>query len=159
MSDSPRRIVFVCTGNTCRSPLAKALCEMLLAKQLNCDVKDLPERGYIVQSAGLAAFPGCEASRDAITVAQELGASLEGHESRTLTMEHLTESDYIFAMTTGHLDVLRALRTDVGAEPRLLADSGEDIADPLGSEPEVYRTCALQILAHLERIVPELLRR
>ena len=158
MSDTPRRIVFVCTGNTCRSPLAQALCEKLLAEHLKCDIADLPKRGFIVQSAGLAAFPGCQASSEAVAIARELGAALEGHVSRPLTIEDLTQSHYLIAMTRGHLDVLLAMRGDDGPMPRLLAESGEDIADPIGSEPEVYRTCAQQILSHLQKLIPELVK-
>ncbi|MFO0968958.1 MAG: Sua5/YciO/YrdC/YwlC family protein [Gemmataceae bacterium] len=54
----PCRVLFVCTGNTCRSPIAKALCEKMLADWLGCDAADLPKRGYLVQSAGLAALAG-----------------------------------------------------------------------------------------------------
>src|SRR5207253_2534389 len=54
----PCRIVFVCTGNTCRSPLAEALCKKLLAERLGCAPQELPGRGFIVHSAGLAAMMG-----------------------------------------------------------------------------------------------------
>ena len=157
MSELPRRIVFVCTGNTCRSPLAQALCEKLLAERLKCTVPELPARGYIVQSAGLAAFPGCEASPEAVNIAREFGADLAQHRSQVLTFDLLAQADYIFAMTKVHLDILQALRGELGPTPRLLADSGEDIADPLGSEAEVYRACARQILSHLEKVVSEIL--
>src|SRR5206468_8355544 len=67
----PTTIVFICTGNTCRSPLAAALCKKLLADRLGCTVEELPARGFLVLSAGLAAMMGMEASADAALVARE----------------------------------------------------------------------------------------
>jgi len=63
---APSMIVFVCTGNTCRSPLAEHLCKKLLAEQLDCLVQDLPQRGYVVLSAGLAASQGEPATQEAV---------------------------------------------------------------------------------------------
>src|SRR5207237_8648194 len=65
------RIVFVCTGNTCRSPLAEGLCRKLLADKLGCCTAALPQHGFFVQSAGLAAMTGAEATPEAAAVAEE----------------------------------------------------------------------------------------
>lgn len=158
MSEVFCRIVFVCTGNTCRSPLAQVLCEKLLSERLGCAVGDLPARGYLVESAGLAAFPGCQASAEALNIAKEFGTDLDRHQSRPFTLQLLTEANHIFAMTRGHLEMLEAICGDLGPKPRLLAESGEDIADPLSSDAEVYRACARQILSHLEKVVSDLVR-
>jgi len=69
-----RVILFVCTGNTCRSPLAEALCKKRLAKQLRCDVVDLPDHGFVVLSAGLAAMIGSPAAPEAVETARRFGA-------------------------------------------------------------------------------------
>lgn len=148
------RIVFVCTGNTCRSPLAEALCKQLLAERLGCTVAELPTRGYLVQSAGLAASWGGEAAAEAVAIAQELGADLSQHRSQPVTHDLLAQADYVVAMTRGHLRALNAVASGVGPAPRLLAD--EDIPDPIGASAEVYRACALQIRQALERFVPQL---
>src|SRR4029077_15159258 len=78
-------VVFVCTGNTCRSPLAEGLCKKLLAERLRCPVEELPSHCYLVLSAGLAAMSGGGAAAEAMAVAQEHGADLSRHVSRPLT--------------------------------------------------------------------------
>jgi protein-tyrosine phosphatase len=149
----PCRIVFVCTGNTCRSPLAEALCKRLLAERLGCAPVELPERGFLVLSAGLSAMMGGEAAPEAIATARELGADLSDHRSQPLTRELLAQADHLIAMTRGHL---RALAGQGGPPPRLLSYDGADIPDPIGASPEVYRECAGQILGNLRALVPQL---
>ena len=146
----PTTIVFVCTGNTCRSPLAEALCKKLLAERLGCSVEELPRHGFLVLSAGLAAMIGAEASPEAVQTAREMGADLSGHCSQPLTADLLARADYLFTMTTSHLRALLPFALQEGIQPRLLAASGIDIPDPIGHEPEVYRACAQQILRHLQ---------
>jgi protein-tyrosine-phosphatase/tRNA A37 threonylcarbamoyladenosine synthetase subunit TsaC/SUA5/YrdC len=149
----PCRIVFVCTGNTCRSPLAEGLCRKLLADRLGFPPAELFQQGFFVQSAGLAAMIGSEATPEAVAVAQEHGVDLSMHGSQPLTIELLLRADRLFAMTAGHLRMLHGVR---GVRPRLLAPDGEDVADPIGCAPEVYRDCARQIRSHLEARLPEL---
>lgn len=150
----PCHIVFVCTGNTCRSPLAQGLCVKLLCDRLGCTSDELPRRGFRVQSAGLAAMMGAEATPEAVDIAREMGADLERHRSQPLSVELLARADHLFAMTASHLRMLEGVRGIV--EPRLLSSAGEDVTDPIGGTPEIYRECARQILEHLEKILPEL---
>ena len=152
----PTTIVFVCTGNTCRSPLAEALCKKMLAERLGCSVAELPARGFLVLSAGLAAMMGMEASPEAVVVAQECGAELSGHRSRPLSAELLARADYLFAMTQSHLRALLPYCDPSGPQPRLLARDGSDVPDPIGAEQQVYRDCAQQILRHLQDCLPEI---
>jgi protein-tyrosine phosphatase len=151
---APCRIVFVCTGNTCRSPLAEGLCRKLLADHLRCPAAELGKHGFCVQSAGLAAMIGAEATPEAVAAAAELGADLAGHGSQPLTIEMLLQADRLFAMTASHLRMLYGVR---GVTPRLLSPDGADVADPIGGPPELYRECAHQIRGHLENLLPELL--
>jgi protein-tyrosine phosphatase len=150
-----RLIVFVCTGNTCRSPLAEVLCKQLLAERLGCPPGELPRRGYFVTSAGLVAFPGGPAADEAVEVAREHGLDLSGHRSRLLTDELLAQADHLVTMTAGHRHVLAEQYADLGPRPRLLSPEGDDIADPIGSDRPVYRECARQIRRSLERLVAE----
>ena len=152
-------IVFVCTGNTCRSPLAEALCKKLLAERLNCRIEELPERGFLVLSAGLAAMMGGRAAAEAVAVAQERGADLSGHASRPLTRALAAQADYLIAMTHTHLQALTAEYDCMGYQPRLLSYDSGDVPDPIGGDEQVYRDCARQILAHLEAFLPEVLPR
>jgi protein-tyrosine phosphatase len=149
-------ILFVCTGNTCRSPMAAALCKKLLADRLKCSVDELPKRGYEVLSAGLAALPGDPASPDAVEAVQELGADLSGHSSRLLNVELVSNADYLITMTLGHQIAVSARYGQYGPDPQLLDPDENDIADPVGLDREVYRDCARQIQKHLERFVADL---
>jgi protein-tyrosine-phosphatase/tRNA A37 threonylcarbamoyladenosine synthetase subunit TsaC/SUA5/YrdC len=145
-------IVFVCTGNTCRSPLAEALCKRLLSQRLGCQPGELPRRGFVVLSAGLAALHGDRAAPEAVEVARELGADLSDHVSRPVTPDLLALADYLVAMTGTHRHVLSA--QSPAAEPRLLCGE-DDLADPLGCDQQVYRECAGIILRQLEGLVAE----
>jgi protein-tyrosine phosphatase len=148
-------ILFVCTGNTCRSPMAEALCKTILADRLGCRPEELPGRGFLVLSAGLAAMMGGEAAPEAVEAARELGADLSGHASRSLRADLVAQADYLVAMTRSHLQALHAHFPQFAARTRLLSGDGDDIADPIGCDQQVYRTCAQQILRHLEELVPE----
>jgi protein-tyrosine phosphatase len=148
-------IVFVCTGNTCRSPLAEVLCKKLLAARIGCTVAELPERGFIVLSAGLAAMMG-GATEEAIEVAREMGADLSTHRSRSLTADLLAQADYAITMTRGHLLALADHAARLGVQPRQLCPDGEDVQDPVGADQKVYRDCAQQIQRHLEKWVAEI---
>jgi protein-tyrosine phosphatase len=148
-------IVFVCTGNTCRSPLAESLCKQALAGRLGCSVEELPARGYRVVSAGMAAVAGMPAADEAVAVAQALGADLSRHASRPLTAELASQADHLFVMTSGHLRALTEhLRGSVRA--RLLSPEGVDVDDPIGQALEVYESCARQMLAYVEARLAEL---
>jgi protein-tyrosine-phosphatase/tRNA A37 threonylcarbamoyladenosine synthetase subunit TsaC/SUA5/YrdC len=149
-------IVFVCTGNTCRSPLAEALCKKLLADRLGCTVEELPSRGYHIVSAGLAALPGGAAAAEAEQVARSYGADLSAHRSQLLTADLAAQADYLIGMTQGHLRTLRDYFGHLGVAPRLLNPSG-DIADPIGGDQPVYDACAQQIRQCLQALVAEIL--
>jgi protein-tyrosine phosphatase len=150
-------IVFVCTGNTCRSPLAEALCKKRLADRLGCSVNELPQRGFVVLSAGLSAMMGGEAAPEAVEVAHSYGADLADHHSRPLTAELASQADYLLVMTQGHLRSLQATFSRSGVAPRLLDPAGADIADPIGCEHAVYEECGRDIWRHLDALLDQLL--
>jgi protein-tyrosine phosphatase len=155
-AQAAKLILFVCTGNTCRSPLAEGLCKKLLAEHLGCNPSELPQRGFLVQSAGLAAIMGSGAAEDAIATARELGVDLGEHRSRPLTAQMATRADLVFAMTRSHVLALAAHSPNLAPRLRLLSPEGEDLADPVGCEREVYQECAQQILQYLQKQLPEL---
>jgi protein-tyrosine phosphatase len=148
-------IVFVCTGNTCRSPLAEVLCKKLLAESLGCTPEELPARGFTICSAGMAAMSGGPAAFEAIEVARELGADLSGHMSLPLTAELVRQADVLIAMTRGHLFALAERFGSQGVQLRLLSPDGQDVPDPIGADQETYRACARQIQEYLAQLLPE----
>jgi L-threonylcarbamoyladenylate synthase len=149
-------VVFVCTGNTCRSPLAEGLCKKLLADRLNCPVDQLAARGFYVLSAGLAAMIGSEAAAEAVEVGRGFGADLSGHQTRPLTEDLAAQADFLVAMTRGHLMALTDHYPRLGTRPRLLSPQGDDLPDPIGAPRDVYQDCAEQIWHNLEPLVAEI---
>src|SRR5262249_29161661 len=127
-------ILFVCTGNTCRSPMAAAMCRKLLAERLQCTPAELPQHGYEVLSAGMAAYEGDRATPEAVEAVRELGVDLSSHASKPLTAELITRADYLITMTRGHQLAMLARYDECGPLPRLLDPEGNDIADPVGAD-------------------------
>jgi protein-tyrosine phosphatase len=149
-------VVFVCTGNTCRSPLAEGLFKQLLAERLGCPVDELPQRGFLVLSAGITAMMGGRAAPEAVEAAREFGADLGQHVSQPLTPRLVEQADYLVAMTRGHLLALAERYQGRRGRPRLLAADGADVPDPIGCDQSVYRECARQIREHLGHLVSEI---
>lgn len=150
------RLLFVCTGNTCRSPLAESMFRKLLAERLGCTEHELPGEGFFIASAGLLAAYGLPAALESLTLAEEFGLSLARHRSRPLTDDLLDRSDLIFAMTAGHRDAILAARPDLADRVHLLSREGLDIADPIGGGPAEYERCRSEIERELLVIVENL---
>jgi L-threonylcarbamoyladenylate synthase len=149
-------IVFVCTGNTCRSPMAESLFKKRLADRLGVAVADLASRGYHVVSSGLAAISGGAAAEEAVDAAAAYGADLSQHRSRPLTPELAAQADYLITMTAGHARALVEHLPRLGCRPRLLRADGQDVADPIGQDAAVYRECARQVWEQLGPLAVEL---
>lgn len=146
-------ILFVCTGNTCRSPLAEGLCKQLLAQRVGCDPALLPERGYRVLSAGVAASPGDPAAEPAIDVAHGFGVDLSLHRSRPVNPELLASATHVVTMTHAHAVALSYRYPGIGPQTVPLCGAQGDLPDPIGGSHEHYRECADAIIHHLQRLL------
>jgi protein-tyrosine-phosphatase len=141
-------VLFVCAGNTDRSPLAAALLRRRLAERLGCHESDLEERGFTIRSAGLEATDGRPASGAVQKIATDWpgGAlTLEGHRSRRLTEELLEDATHVFCMERAHLEEILAFFPSRAHDVRLLDPEGNDVEDPAGRTPLAYRRLASRL--------------
>lgn len=138
-------LLFVCTGNTCRSPMAEALARHLIAERLGCDAAALDERGVVVMSAGLAALAGGRAACEAVDALGERGLDLSHHETQPLTDLLVRQADAIFTMTRSHREAIVGQWPEAATRTRLLSADGTDICDPIGGPLDRYRRCAGQL--------------
>lgn len=150
------RIVFLCTGNTCRSPMAEGITKKILSDKIGCRVDELEKFGYIVTSAGLAAMNGMRATEEAEIACRQFGISIAGHRSRIATESLVRQSDYIYVMTPAHLDALRIVEAGSDNVVEML-DIEKEITDPIGRGTETYLACAQQMERAIAKRIRELL--
>lgn len=151
------RILFVCTGNTCRSPMAEGICRKYFADILGCSVDELGRLGYIINSAGVVAFDDAPASRYAIEVSRAFNVDLSRHRSRLLTKDLVEQSDVIYVMSPRHKDNVVQLCPSAIDRCFLLDKGGTPIEDPVGFDREVYEACFRQIQSAIVERMDELL--
>ncbi len=131
-------IIFLCTGNTCRSPMAEAL--------FRDGLTDNEKENYEVKSFGLAAFGGEPASDHAVNVMSDLGLDISTHRSTPLNRYALAEAELVVCMTEAHSKVL----LQVGVDPEKLIVF--DIPDPYKGTLDDYRRCAEKIKQELTKV-------
>jgi tRNA threonylcarbamoyl adenosine modification protein (Sua5/YciO/YrdC/YwlC family) len=149
-------LLFVCTGNTCRSPMAEAIARKLLADRLQVPQSEIGERGYRVLSAGTAAGHGGAAAEEAEQAVQKFGADLSKHESRPVTVAMIEEADKVWVMTARHRKTLVEWMPDHAAKIELLDPTGREVDDPVGGSAEFYRVVAQQIHESLTKRLKEI---
>lgn len=160
--NSKFNILFVCSGNSCRSPLAEGLLRMKIPSRLQDEV--------VIKSAGTLGIDGSPAARYSVQIVQEMGGDISGHRSQGVTEELMAETDLILAMAAEHVEYLHGefpqYRENIFLLKRFARAAnetgdhddpeGDDIFDPIGSSKETYRACAEIIDAELERVMPTL---
>ena len=150
-----KTVLFICTGNICRSPMAEGIFR-----------HSVQGRGdYRVVSAGLGAMDGQPPSAYAVQAVKELGIDISSQRSRMLTPELVAQADFIFGMTHSHIDTVAMLYPAAGEKTFLLREFDEtldqfekDISDPIGGSYEVYLNCRDQIeqgIASLLRFIEQ----
>jgi len=143
-------VLFVCTGNTCRSPMAEAIFRRMAAERLGCPPDEVERHGVVVTSAGLAAWGGGRASDAAVEAAAELGGDLSNHASQPLSESLVRQADVILTMTAAHRDAIISQFPESGGRVAMLSPERRDVIDPIGGTLDTYRRCARQIEGHLE---------
>lgn len=146
-----KSVLFVCTGNTCRSPMAEGLFARAVAERDD----------FEVASAGVAASPGSPASPETLELLEERDCPLDGFRSRRVSAEQVARASHVFAMTRGHLDALLAMFPEQEDKFYLACEFvdlpgrgvGRDVPDPIGMGPAAYR----EVAETLERAIPKII--
>ena len=156
-------ILIVCTGNTCRSPMAEGILKHLIEK------RELADK-YIVKSAGIAAKPGDYPSESAVTVLKKLwNIDIHGHRSKMVTEKDMADAKLVLVMTRDHRMILAGrhskyakkiftLKQFVDKKPATVDNTGRydysvDVPDPYGMPEMIYKRTAEEIYTYMERLI------
>lgn len=143
-----KKLIFVCTGNTCRSPMAEGLLKHLLG----------PDCGWEISSAGVCAANGWLPNENAVAALRDKGIDISNQRSKTLTPDLIETADLLVTMTRGHRDAILAVAPESGGKVFLLKSFGiaqcaADIYDPVGEALDVYRRVRDEIDAALPDLI------
>lgn len=147
LGTAARWVLFICTGNTCRSPLAEALARQLCGEALGVPADQVLAHGLGFASAGTGTMDGMPASEGSVAAAAELHLDLTAHQSRALTPELLDRASFVYCLAQSHRRAILAELPSAAPKLALLRQDGLDIADPYGRELPAYRRARDEIRA------------
>ena len=147
-TSATRELLFVCSGNTCRSPMAERLMSALSG----------PDRTWTIRSAGISALEGVPASAGAEAALRERGLSAAGHRAHLLTAEDVGRADCIVTMTRDHRRAIIAGFPEAAAKTHTLHSFGTsrkeaDVLDPFGGSIDTYRITRDEIASALADLI------
>ncbi len=140
-------ILFVCSGNTCRSPMAQSIARHEL-KKLKAD--------FHILSAGTSAWEGSPMTDEAVQAMKEIGVEPHRHRSQGLTAQLIRQADAIYCMSDFHMQAVHRLAPDAADRARLLDPDGSPVDDPIGAGLETYVKCAKRLRELIHRRLEEL---
>lgn len=149
MSATPKHVLFVCTGNTCRSPMAEALLRHHLGERPDIEVS----------SAGISASKGSTANPETISLLAKSGIAIDSFRSRQVSDSILAQATHVFAMTRSHIDILERKFPKHASKFFLLrefcgdTECDPDLPDPIGLGPKAYAEVAAILVKSIPTIV------
>ena len=149
------KIIFVCTGNICRSPMAQYYAQSVINKRANSE-------NYYIESAGINAYQGEGSTQNAIDAMKQYGIDLSKHKANTLENSLIEEADYIIGMTELHKNILMQIYPKLKNKIFTLREvAGNDmysmdIEDPWGYNLDVYVNIAKQIVENVDKFLEKI---
>lgn len=145
-----KKILFICMGNTCRSPMAEYISKSILKE------KGL-EGNFEVSSCGISAFSGQRATPNTITVMKDINKDIEDHRSRHIEDTWVDESDYVYVMEPLHIELMKRVYGNEFVD-KVECVCKEGIDDPYGKGIEGYENCKDKIAKSTEKIINEIIK-